>query len=70
MPSGSSGAWTMPSAPIGTATPTVPDEPVMRRVRMAASVIRPMSRAAEPTVTTITGVATWTAGARGLPGAL
>ena len=42
----------------------------MRRVRIAASVIRPMSRAAVPVVTTITGVATWTAGSARLPGAL
>jgi hypothetical protein len=70
VPSGSSGAWTTPSVPIGTGTPTAPLGGGRCRVRIANSVMNPIRIAVLSVVTTISGVATVTNGPVGSPGAV
>ena len=67
VPSGSSGAWTIPWVPRGTREPTTPAGAGMRRDRIAASVMKPIRRAVVAVVVTISGVATCTSGSVGLP---
>ena len=64
VPSGSSGAWTTPVVPSGTRVPTTPAGAGMRRVRIAASVMKPMRMAVVAVVVTMSGVATCTRGTR------